>query len=332
MEGVSMMYAKFFPSDWRTGCLTLTLEEEGLYIRVCAYMYDTGKAVPADYSQAAYLLRVQIHKYKKVMDSLIAKGKMIRAQGYIINERVQEEWHRYLMQMKIREEAAKKREATRKRLAEEVERAILEKRAEGQTPHHTPHLTPPDNPPSKVGGKVEVTPLEESELPNEINEGEPRVKQTLAHKLESRIQKLESKSSSSNEELVPDGTSPRDALEAFEAYNNLALKVGLPQARTLTPQRRKNLMARLREHGGLEAWGIALANIERSAFLRGRNDRGWRCDLDFLLQASRFAKVVDGTYGNGAHAEDPEHPEETPQQRNRRLMAEAVEQEKRHGR
>ncbi len=334
MEGVSMMYAKFFPSDWRTGCLMLTLEEEGLYIRVCAYMYDTGKALPADYSQASHLLRVQIHKYKKVMDSLIAKGKMIRAQGFIINERVQEEWHRYLMQMKIREEAAKKREATRKRLAEEVEKALLEQRAAAQPPQITPTLTPPDNPGGMVGGKIEVTPPEEGKLASKINERRAQTEQTSAHNLESRIQKLESKkeiATSSDEDVVPDGTSPREAYEAFQAFNDLAQKVGLPQARTLTPQRRKSLMARLREHGGLEAWGIALANIERSAFLRGRNDRGWRCDLDFLLQASRFAKVVDGTYGNGAHATDADNPEETPQQRNRRLMIEATEPEKRHG-
>lgn len=93
------------------------------------------------------------------------------------------------------------------------------------------------------------------------------------------------------------------ALEAFRAYNDLAQRIGLPTARTLTPQRRKNLCARLREHGGMDAWQTALANIERSAFLRGNNNRGWRADFDFLVTASKFAKVVDGVYGNGAHAE-----------------------------
>jgi hypothetical protein len=103
-----------------------------------------------------------------------------------------------------------------------------------------------------------------------------------------------------------DAPSARDAQTAFELWNELALRVGLSQARTLTPQRRKSLIARLREHGGLDAWRIALANVERSAFLQGSNDRGWRADIDFLLQASRFAKVVDGGYGNGAHAKSKE--------------------------
>ena len=93
-----------------------------------------------------------------------------------------------------------------------------------------------------------------------------------------------------------------DALAAFNAYNDMALRLGLPQARTLTPGRRKALKARLREHGGMPAWEQALANVERSAYLRGNNKNNWSADFDFLLQASRFAKVVDGTYGNGAHA------------------------------
>jgi hypothetical protein len=91
-------------------------------------------------------------------------------------------------------------------------------------------------------------------------------------------------------------------LEAFNLYNEMALRVGIPQARSLTPQRRKSIAARMREHGGLEAWKLALANIERSAFLQGRNDRGWTADLDFMLQAKSFTRLVEGTYGNGAHA------------------------------
>ena len=118
---------------------------------------------------------------------------------------------------------------------------------------------------------------------------------------------------------------PKIALEAFELYNAMALRVGLPQARTLTPQRRKNAMARMREHGGIEAFKIALANIERSAFLQGQNDRGWVADFDFLVQASRFTKVVEGTYGNGAHAlEKAGGPKKSDEERLRELLKDEV--------
>lgn len=89
--------------------------------------------------------------------------------------------------------------------------------------------------------------------------------------------------------------------EAFRTYNDLAQRICLPMARTLTPSRRKALCARLSEHGP-ESWNIALANIERSSFLRGRNDRNWRANFDFIVQAASYAKLVDGVYGNGAHA------------------------------
>lgn len=115
-----------------------------------------------------------------------------------------------------------------------------------------------------------------------------------------------------------------DALRAFEAYNGLAQRIGLPVSRTLTPARRRSVQARMREHGGFDAWTLALANVERSAFLRGSNSKGWRADFDFLLQANRFAKVVDGTYGNGAHG-DTLAPKETELEKIRRLVGQAAE-------
>lgn len=92
-------------------------------------------------------------------------------------------------------------------------------------------------------------------------------------------------------------------LEAFQAWNAMALRCGLPQASRLTPKRKTQIRARIREHGP-DSWATALANVERSKFLRGI-DRDWRASLDFLLQPSSFAKVVEGTYGNGAHADEP---------------------------
>jgi len=87
-----------------------------------------------------------------------------------------------------------------------------------------------------------------------------------------------------------------EALEAFTSYNSLALQLGLPQASTLTPSRRQLLKARLREHGGLTGWHRALDNLKASPFLRGENDSGFRANLDFVLRASSFNKLIDGSY------------------------------------
>lgn len=90
------------------------------------------------------------------------------------------------------------------------------------------------------------------------------------------------------------------ALEAFDAYNAVALRCGLPQAARLTPDRERKIIARLKEYD-LEGWHRALANIEKSQFLTGGTDKGFRADLDFVCQAKSFGKLHDGGYGNGRH-------------------------------
>jgi len=114
---------------------------------------------------------------------------------------------------------------------------------------------------------------------------------------------LEDSSSKNINPLPPSktkGPGAADALIAFEAYNATALECALPQAAKLTPDRQRKIIARLKDYG-LDGWTQALANIERSSFLTGTNDRGWRASLDFLVKPDSFAKVHDGGYGNGRH-------------------------------
>jgi uncharacterized protein YdaU (DUF1376 family) len=194
-----MTFTKFFPSDWRTGCLVLNLEEEGLYIRLCMFHYDTGKALPDDYPKAANLLNVHVNKFRKVMDSLISKGKVIRAQGILFNERVQEEIDKYRMEHVARSKAARDREDARRaiQLANAVEAEIERRRKSTPTPTPlaTPALTPPVG--ARVSPPVHNGPPPQSTPPNplkSLNAGSTAVAQgdhSSGTNLESRIQKLE---------------------------------------------------------------------------------------------------------------------------------------------
>jgi hypothetical protein len=92
---------------------------------------------------------------------------------------------------------------------------------------------------------------------------------------------------------------------AFDRYNDMARRLGLPVANVLTDARKVKIVARIREAGGMAAFENALANVERSAFLQGRNDSGFRADFDFICQAKSFSRLMDGGYGNGAHAKAP---------------------------
>ncbi len=95
-----------------------------------------------------------------------------------------------------------------------------------------------------------------------------------------------------------------EILTAFEAYNATAERCALPQAAKLTPDRERKIGARLKDYG-LDGWHRALANVERSSFLTGTNDRGWRASLDYLMEPKGFAKTHDGVHGNGRHVAVP---------------------------
>ena len=71
-------YVRFYASDWRSGCIGLSLEQEGLYIRICAYIYETNRRLPFDESTAAKFMGVHTNAYRKVLKSLADLGLVER--------------------------------------------------------------------------------------------------------------------------------------------------------------------------------------------------------------------------------------------------------------
>jgi len=79
-----------------------------------------------------------------------------------------------------------------------------------------------------------------------------------------------------------------------EAWNDLADRIGKPRIRTLTPERRIRLRARIAGYS-LDEFREVLGNIERSAFLRG--DRNWQgCTFDWVTKKANFQKILEGNY------------------------------------
>lgn len=95
----------------------------------------------------------------------------------------------------------------------------------------------------------------------------------------------------------PNGSSPALSPEhVLETWNEVAERSGFPKAR-LTPARRKQCQARIRgSPDAVKDFTAAFSALERSAFLRGENDRGWRADIDFFLQPKSFNKLIEGSY------------------------------------
>lgn len=103
------------------------------------------------------------------------------------------------------------------------------------------------------------------------------------------------------EDLGPNGPvdderqPPLSVDEIVGAWNELAGRKGLPKVAKITEARRKAMRARIRENT-IEEWQQALAAVERSKHCCGDNDRGWRADLDFLLQPKSFTRLIEGFY------------------------------------
>lgn len=94
-----------------------------------------------------------------------------------------------------------------------------------------------------------------------------------------------------------DTSPPLKPEHVVEAWNEMAGRTGNPKAK-LTPERRRKLLVRLRVCT-IEEFTEAILAVERSSFLRGENDRGWRANFDFLLQPSSFTKLIEGSYDDG---------------------------------
>jgi hypothetical protein len=92
---------------------------------------------------------------------------------------------------------------------------------------------------------------------------------------------------------VSDTFDPKDVVEV---WNEVAVKLGKPKVRDLTPERRALLKARMAQYK-LEDFVAVFNSIERSPFLRG--DNGWRgCTFDWVFKKANFQKILEGNYND----------------------------------
>ncbi len=84
--------------------------------------------------------------------------------------------------------------------------------------------------------------------------------------------------------------------DAFSAFQEFAAKHGLAVPRKLSDARRKKLAARIDDAGGLDGFRQALDRIPLAPGLLGKNARGWKASITWLLQQESFLKLIEGGY------------------------------------
>jgi DNA-binding Lrp family transcriptional regulator len=90
-------------------------------------------------------------------------------------------------------------------------------------------------------------------------------------------------------------TAPSPCAEQLQkAWNDLT-GLPIPRCVELTPQRRRQADARLRDRG-LDGMRQVFTRINELPFCRGDNDRGWVANFEWALKPNNVAKVMEGNY------------------------------------
>ena len=78
-----------------------------------------------------------------------------------------------------------------------------------------------------------------------------------------------------------------------DLYNETC--VSFPRLTTLSEARKRAIKARLKVYT-LDDFKRLFEKAEASSFLKGRNDRNWSANFDWLIKDGNMAKVLDGNY------------------------------------
>lgn len=85
-----------------------------------------------------------------------------------------------------------------------------------------------------------------------------------------------------------------DVDRVLEAWNGIK---NIRHVRNIVPGKNRDSMlrARIRENG-IDNVLEAIANIDKSSFLKGNSKKGWQITFDWFIRPNNFAKVLDGNY------------------------------------
>ena len=83
--------------------------------------------------------------------------------------------------------------------------------------------------------------------------------------------------------------------EIVNFYNNSVEGKNMARCAKLTEARKAAIRARIKEYG-IERVYEAIQRCTSSAFCNGHNNRDWRADFDFVFNANKMARILEGKY------------------------------------
>ena len=89
-----------------------------------------------------------------------------------------------------------------------------------------------------------------------------------------------------------------DVYQTFaETFNRKVKDTAIPQIRGLSDTRKKALMSRAKEYGGIEVLENILDRVIASDFLSGRKT-DFCASFDWIFKKANFIKIIEGNYDN----------------------------------
>jgi uncharacterized protein YdaU (DUF1376 family) len=281
-EIVQFHHIDWHIGDWLGGTMGLSLELEGAYCRFLNRLYQRGKPLPDDDRFMSVSMGLSLRVWKRIKEVLVSAGKVIIRAGCLTNARFERE---------------------RIKRAERIKQAAANAHARWQANRSS----------EEVSAKFEPSlPQTSSKLPRKTAKKVNKIK--VAEDATAMLPipipiPLEKKSSNEDSSSGPSDAPPVEApkmIDAIEAarivaraWNELAGRCGLAKMEKLTTTRGAAIVARIRDAGSLQKFLEVMAKVEKSGFLLGDNERGWKADFDFLLQSKSFVRLMEGGYERG---------------------------------
>lgn len=73
--------------------------------------------------------------------------------------------------------------------------------------------------------------------------------------------------------------------------------VSLPKLRTVTDKRKRGILNIVKKFSYDDIITV-FKKAEESDFLKGKNNTGWKADIDFILREDKFVNILEGKYDN----------------------------------
>lgn len=95
--------------------------------------------------------------------------------------------------------------------------------------------------------------------------------------------------------------------DIINLYNSIC--ISFSKVKTLSDARKKTIKARLNTYS-MEELKTVFEKAEASDFLKGKNNRNWMANFDWMLKDANFAKILDGNYDTKTSGKEQENDAE----------------------